>query len=181
MHQHSTHQKQFEGITRNLEKADLVFLRPILETWNRDRHTNEPDSEEIDSIIDRMKKSMQGKTDARYIVAIEQDKPIGVVGLKPLPEAMLPYAQTTKPAEAINAYVHADFRNGRGVGKGLFQGIETMARELGYEEILLNSGPRYKDTAWGFYNKRYGEPVGILKDFYGEGRDAPVWRRSLEG
>ena|SRR3989338_8183862 len=178
---HNFDQRQlFRGIVRNLQEADLELLRPILETWIKDRDTKKPLPQEVDSVIALMQKSARGEGDTRYVVAVEEEKPIGVVGFRPLPETMAQYAQTAKPAELINAYVDSNFRQGQGVGRSLLQGLEDRVRQEGYEEILLNSGPRYKDTAWGFYNKMYGEPIAVMTNFYGEGGDAPVWRKSLK-
>jgi hypothetical protein len=54
-----------------------------------------------------------------------------------------------------------------------------MARSRHYKELIFNSGPRYKDTAWKLYTKAFGEPVAIIKDMYGDGVDTPVWRKIL--
>ena len=67
-----------------------------------------------------------------------------------------------------------------GVGSALVARLEDEARWRGYTEIVFNSGPRYKDTAWGFYDKLPGySRVGVAEKLYGEGGDAPVWSKVL--
>ncbi|MDO8561270.1 MAG: GNAT family N-acetyltransferase [bacterium] len=165
--------------TRGPKEGDLAQLSAILEPWVRDRETGEPLPEEVNSILEAVRADISGNSDVRYVVAEGRNKVIGVMGLKPISEAMRQYALTANPAEIVNAFVDPSQRGGKGVGSTLIAAVEAAARESGYTELLLNSGPRYKDTAWGFYTKIYGKPVAVIKDMYGMGGDAPVWRKSF--
>lgn len=171
----------FPGIIRLLRTEDIPQLKPILETWIRDRETQEPLPDEVASLMDAMGKSIDGENDRVYLVAqAPDDQVVGVVGFKNPDATMLSFAKTHNPAELINAYVAEDQRGGKGVGTALVRGLETEARSRGYTEIILNSGPRYKNTGWGFYDRLSGyERLGVAEKMYGEGGDAPVWGKAL--
>lgn len=82
------------------------------------------------------------------------------------------------PGELVNVFLANEMR-GKGLGAALLQAAYKKALELGYNELVWNSGPRYEHTAWKFYNKIAGEPIEVARHFYGLGRHAPVWRVSL--
>ncbi len=181
----STERTGFKGTVRDLKRGDLPFLKPILETWIKDRETGEPIPEEVEEDLQIMADSIDHKNDRTYVVAENSDgEVIGIAGFKTPDPRMIPFTQTPNPAELINAYVKSDERKGRGVGRALVAKLEEEARANGYTEIILNSGPRYKDTGWPFYDKlvndidRY-KRVGVAVGYYGEGGDAPIWRKIL--
>ena len=172
---------RFQGNVRPLDMKDLPHLRPILETWIRfPTQTGILLMEEVEETLEEMKKSAEGANDKNYFVAESPTgKILGVLGYQPLREEMRPLATTDNPVEVINAYVDVDHREGKGVGKTLLGRIESEVKDKGYKEFLLNSGPRYEKTGWPFWTKMLGTPVGELKDFYGPGFTAPVWRKVL--
>lgn len=172
---------KFNGTVRPLQARDIPHLRPILETWLRfPTITGELLNEEVDSTIQEIKKSLRHENNKQFFVAQSPDGTIaGMMGIQPPDLAMQAFTRTLNPAEIINAYVHFDQRQGKGVGSALVAALEDESRKQGFEELVLNSGPRYKETGWPFWRKIYGEPVGILKDHYGPTFDAPVWRKSI--
>ena len=172
-------ENRFQGTVRPLAVSDLSQLKPILETWIRfPTQTGTLLTEEVEETLEEMKTSAEGGNDKKYFVA---ENPaghvVGVLGYQPLRAEMLPFSATDRPLEVINAYADIDHRKGKGVGKALLQRIEDEIRNGGHEEFLLNSGPRYRETGWPFWTKMLGAPVGTMKDFYGPGNDAPVWRK----
>jgi len=177
------HELTFVGMIRLIREEDIPQLKPILETWIKDRNTHESLPDEVADVMDVMRKSIDGGNDRVYLVAeASDDQVIGVVGFKNPDETMLSFAKTHNPAELINAYVAQDKRGGKGVGSTLVRRLEEEVILRGYTEIILNSGPRYKETGWGFYDKQPGYTrVGIAEKMYGEGGDAPVWSKVLEG
>ena len=172
---------KFKGTVRHLMPADIPQLRPILETWLRfPTITGELLTEEVRETLEEIEKSLTHENDKQFFVAQSPDGTIaGMMGIQPLREEMKVYALTRHPVEIINAYVHFDERKGKGIGRALVKAIEEETYNRGYEEVLLNSGPRYKETGWPFWNKTLGPSVGVLKDFYGPTFDAPVWRKVL--
>lgn len=174
-------QPQFDGLIRTLVKEDIPALRPILATWIKDRQTGEPLPDEVEEDLQIMADSNTSIGDRNYLVAVDTNGEItGVIGFKDPDPRMLKFAKTEYPAELVNAYVKSDQRKGKGVGRALVSALEKLARETGYTEIILNSGPRYKDSGWGFYDKLEGyQRIGVSHEHYGEGGDAPVWEKQL--
>jgi len=169
----------FDGIVRSVELRDLEQIQPILELWVRDRLTGTPLPDEVNSTLDAIASSIKGVRRRAYLVAQNTEgQVVGVMGLAEPNETMRRFATTPHPVEFINAYVDSQER-GRGAGRALAQELEQIARDAGYTEVLVNSGPRYRDSGWPFWTKLYGEPVAIQKELYGPGGDAPVWRKSL--
>jgi len=165
---------------RNVMQTDLPSLRPILETWVRDRQTKELLTEEVEAALAFVQKAVSSDGKAHYRIAEVDKRVIGMIGLHPLTEPkMLSFASTSSPFEVRHFFVSAAHNNGKGVGRKLISEIEKVARELGGTELFVNSGTRYKDTAWGFYDKIFGERVAVLEKFYDNIADAVVWRKSL--
>ncbi|MEK9171437.1 MAG: GNAT family N-acetyltransferase [Patescibacteria group bacterium] len=171
----------FHGIVRPLKDGDLEAIRPILETWVRDSGTGQILPEEVEEDLEFMRKSVRAENSRSYLVAEDTNNRtvIGVVGFMPPSDRMKEFAVTFNPAELVNAYVAKENRAGQGVGSALVRGIEMTAKAKGHTEIVLNSGPRYQKTAWGFYDQLPGfQRVGIAEKLYGD-RNAPVWRKLL--
>lgn len=101
------------------------------------------------------------------------------MGLQVPGETMRAFASSANPAEIINAYVSASQR-GRGIGSALLRGMEQTAKDEGYSELIVNSGPRYQLSGWPFWQRMYGEPVALAEDYYGPRFHAAVWRKSLK-
>lgn len=171
---------KFKGDIRNLEERDLIGIQLILEHWVVDSDTGKPLPNEVDEDISLMRESIKVDTERHYFVAVQEAEIIGVIGFKKPDERLLQFAKTSNPAELVNAYVSPKYRKGKGVGKALVACLEAEVEKRGYSEILINSGPRYKDTGWGFYDKLPGyNRVGISEEHYGKNGDAPVWQKIL--
>ena len=102
---------QFQGIVRRFHPDDVSALKPILETWIKNRHTGELIPEEVADDLDQMEKSYTGENDITYLVAEENGEVLGVMGFRPPEEKMKQYGTTENPAELINAYVSNDHRH----------------------------------------------------------------------
>ncbi len=172
---------RFKGIVRPLVEEDLPQIRPILETWLKDRGTGELEKAEVEEDLGLMRDSCKVGNERAYFVAEEPDgQVIGVIGMTSPSEVMHQFTVTRNPVELVNAYVAKEHRSGRGVGSALVARLEDEARRREYTEVAFNSGPRYKDTAWGFYDNLPGySRVGVAEKLYGEGGDAPVWSKIL--
>lgn len=179
--------------------TDIYTLRPVFEMWVRDRATNQIWDAKIKLIQDQIAESIQGISDYHYFVAHnEQKQAIGVVGCRTPDEMMSMAATTDFPLEVVDLFVSPNMA-GKGVATKLLKQIIAYAKVKGFTEILLNCRPSYRESAWGFYMKKMGEPIGIIHNAYhfdeevtkyfspGEGfadaileaGDAPVWRMFL--
>jgi ribosomal protein S18 acetylase RimI-like enzyme len=172
-------QLKFNGTIRPLAIRDLSFLRSILNCWIKDRDTGELLTDEVSKTLMEMGKSVIKDTGRTYLIAEEGGEILGVMGLKQPDLVMGTFAASESPIELVNAYVRPDVRRGRGVGTALVDGLESAARKLGKKEILLNSGPRYSETGWGFYDRLGFDRVGVIVEYYGEGGNAQVWRKTI--
>lgn len=168
-----------DPVVRGAQLKDIERLKPILEHWIRDRDKGHALPEEVDQTIAAIKESIDGKNERQYIVIEDTEgHAVGIMGFKKPDKVMKTFARTKNTVEFINAYVDPRL-SGKGVGSILLRELEEVVRLFGYKEVIVNSGPRYKDTAWDFWTKAYGEPAYIAKEYYGRGGDAPVWRKQL--
>jgi len=174
------HELTFTGTVRLIRAEDIPQLQPILETWIRDSATHQLLPDEVNDVIKAMQESMEGKNDRVYLVAEGLDGQIlGTVGLKNPDQLMRSFAKTDRPAELINAYVSKEQRGGKGVGSTLVKNLEAQAVARGYTEIVLNSGPRYKESGWGFYDRLPGYERGCMVENLYRSGPAQVWSKTL--
>ena len=172
--------ERFSGIVRPLRAEDLPAVERILQTWVRDSPSSAPVAAEIAEFLARMSGSLVDERVYRYLVAVAEDEStIGVVGTRPASPEMLPFAATERPVELINIYIDARHRKSQGVGTALVRELERRAREQGYREMILNSGPRYRDSGWEFFDRLRYERRGVARDLYGQGKHARVWSKIL--
>ena len=164
---------------RGVEQEDIPQIRKILSEWIKDPLTGEILIGEIDEVLLKISDSVSAPGDREYIVAEDESGNIlGLMGLREPEDALLKLATTANPIELVNAYVSSD-KKGQGIGKLLLEKIQEIAKNNGHTEIILNSGPRYRESAWSFYDKQFGNRIGELKDYYGPGLSAPVWHKVL--
>lgn len=168
---------------------DIPKLRPILEFWVRDSSTGEIITPEIDSILSQVAAQVHGIKNRYYVIAEEivEDEPngnvLGLMGIQDVSEPMHPFTsspQSPNAVELVNAFVDPKTR-GKHIGRFLRQFLESHVRQLAFEEIVVNSGPRYMETGWPFWTASYGDPVGVITELYGPGGDAMVWYKELPG
>ncbi len=167
------------GSTREVASKDLASLKRILEQWVRDGDTGYLIPEEVEEYLERLNGSIEGKNGYTYQVAEANGGVIGMMGFRQPEDRMMKYATTEKPAELVNAYVDW-FERVRGVGKELFESVKTEAKKAGHTELVWNSGPRFKDSSWKFYDSLVGvEKVTEVPNFYGISDPTGIWRTKL--
>jgi len=132
---------------------DLESIRQILWQWT--------DLEEVEKYLGRISSEINGITEYSmgFWVIKDENLVIGVGGLsKPLP-IVLPLAKLNNPGEIKILYLDNKFR-GIGAGKQLINFLEQEAKNQGYTELFIRSAERYKETAYGFYQKMGYKIVG---------------------
>ena len=177
----SKEKEGFEGSIRHFREDDLPALKDLSEFWLRDDGVIAHD--EVEGDMATLMESLDPSSGKNMFVAQTQEgKVVGMMGLATTPKKdLLPFAMTDNPSELIVAYVHSDYVRSKGVGTALINVVQDLARSLGKKEILLESGPRHKDSGYPFYDKQPGfNRVGIIKDFYGEGADTVVWQKTFD-
>ncbi len=172
---HSVEPQQFT--VDELELRDIDFLLEIIGSWIPDENMDK--LEELEEIRMRMEGSMHNNGYTYLVARNTNGIAIGVMGIRKPEDKMIEFATPdANSAELVNAFrsQHAD---SKGVGRALLDSIKKRAKDLGFTEIILNSGPRYEITGWGFYKKTIGEPITIAYGYYGVGHHAPVWKITL--
>ncbi len=161
-----------------LEPQDINDLILIASEWVRNRDTGEIAESELQTIRERMQSSLTSEEYKYYVIRNEDRKAIGCCAIREPEEAMQPYISGSNTLELVNVFLTNKYR-GKGLGYRLMQFTFQKARELGFDEVIWNSGPRYKNSAWDFYTNLAGQPIDIASKLYGEGGDAPIWRKNL--
>lgn len=169
------------GLTvRTARAEDEQAIRNIAGDWVRNPDDGTVITEEIDGIAQKLQESLSEGASATFLVAENlEGKVVGFLRLDEISPEVEKFALTENPAELFNLFVASGQNNGKGVGRTLFNKAIELARQKGHTEILLNSGPRYSKSGWGFYNKLIGHSIGEIKGHYGKGVDAKVWSKSL--
>ncbi|HIH10664.1 TPA: GNAT family N-acetyltransferase [Candidatus Woesearchaeota archaeon] len=138
-------------VTKNIEQ-----IKEILSQWT--------EVEEVEKYITRISNEIDGKTEfnMQFWIAKEDETVVGVVGLcNPLPK-ILSFAKTSNPGEIKILYLDTQMQ-GKGIGKLLVGYVEKEADKQGYSELLVRSAERYRDTAYGFYEKLGYLKTGIVE------------------
>ncbi len=172
--------ERFKGTIRPFRADDIPQLRPISEYWLQDDGVVATD--EVDGDMATLMASLDEKSGKHmYVAQTQEGHVVGMMGLSRTPkEPMIKFAKTDDPCELIVAYVHPDFQGGQGVGTALINANQNLARSMGKKEMLLESGPRHKDTGYPFYDKQPGfTRVGIIPNYYGPGADTVVWQKTF--
>lgn len=164
---------------RCLRNADLPAVQELLEDWIREPASREVLGDEVVTVMAEMKEALESSPSSRFWVAADAESSvIGTIGLRPPSQEMLTFSQGHRPGELVHAFIKKGSQE-RGTGTLLVNNLEAVAKRTGYDEVLVNSGPRYADS-WGFYDQLKGfERRGTAKDFYGQGQHARVWGKLL--
>lgn len=165
---------------RPLQEEDIAALREILEHWLQDDGVVA--QSEVEEDIETLRESLQSDSNKHMLVAQTADgRVVGMMGLSERPKPpLLRYVKTDNPGELIIAYVHPEFRRGKGVGTALINAVQALALSKEKKEILLESGPRNVETGYPFYDRQPGfRRRGVLRNFYGAGAHSMVWGKSF--
>ena len=151
----------FAGVIRPVRATDGGALRRILGHWL---------GSEADTTLSRV----LTEADELHVVAVEQGRVRGVMGLEfdgirpPL------FGPTDKPASLISAYVDADHR-GTGVGSALADHLEAVAVARGCNRLVVVSGARSREVGYSFWMSRYGDIAYFDRDAFGPGIECVAW------
>jgi GNAT superfamily N-acetyltransferase len=155
---------------RQADSRDRDALRPIVEHYVRGRISGELLSNEVDGIVGSI-----GSPETWHVLAVNDAMFVGVMGLTSPCAQALRDALTKYPGEIVHAFVHRSCR-GRGVGSLLARHVEARAISCGLTELIVRSGPRYRESGWRFWTALYGDPITIDRADRG---DTGVWRKQF--
>jgi ribosomal protein S18 acetylase RimI-like enzyme len=162
-------------IIQAFENDDFKEVMDMLKVFFKEFVDAEAVKLKASSIVDSMQDSLNNQN-KYYLTAKKNNRIIGIIGIqKQLDTAMHKLKQTDRPVEIKNFFIQKAER-GIGIGTMLVDKIKIQAKQSNYTEIILNSGPRYKNSGWGFYDQLIDfKRVGVIKNYYGDGIDAQVW------
>lgn len=134
------------------EDLDKIF--EILLQWT--------EREEAEKYVKRIKNEINGKTEFNmsFWVIKKDEEVAGVGGLSEILPSIKNFSKTKNPCELKILYLDNKFR-GQGFGKILLNSLEEKAKENKYAELIIRSAERYKDTAYGFYEKMGYKNIGL--------------------
>jgi GNAT superfamily N-acetyltransferase len=144
-------------VVRPAVAADRDAVRPIIEHWARGRVTGKLLRREVATILDSVATG--------HLIAVDGSVALGIVGL----------ADTARGVEIVHAFV-APQHHGKGIATLLVDAAEQQARSRGLCELVVHSGPRYRESGWPFWTARYGPP----SIEHAERGDTAEWRVRLD-
>jgi len=171
--------KSHPMIIEDITDGDIPSLISIIRYWVRDG--NKVNELEAKGVIRTMRESILPSSGSRYLVARnDSGLPLGVMGFGTLNERLASYrsSPTSRSVGLLTVFLSPAAR-GRGLGESLLLSIIAKARETGAEEMIWSSHPRFRETAWPFYNRMAGNPVTTARDLFFPGSVSPIWRKSL--
>ncbi len=172
-----------------LREEDIEFLDVILKEYIKDSETGKILEAEISEIENYMrgKEDNERKAKRLYLVAKnENGEVLGCIGYSKPDLDMIKHFKkilklndaemAEKCAELLNVFTRSE--KNKGVGRKLFDAACEAVKVRGKDYLLINSGPRYRNS-WGFYDKMGAIRSGFIIDKYGKGRDAMAWVKNL--
>jgi len=134
------------------EDLDKIF--EILLQWT--------EKGEAEKYIKRIKNEINGTTEFNmsFWVIKKDDEIAGVGGLSDILPSIKNLSKTKNPGELKILYLDNKFR-GQGFGKILLNFLEEKAKDNKYTELIIRSAERYKNTAYGFYEKMGYKNIGL--------------------
>ncbi|HUQ40658.1 MAG TPA: GNAT family N-acetyltransferase [Acidimicrobiales bacterium] len=153
--------RSFHGSIRPVRQEDADVLRSILEHW-------------LGADAEQALSRVLADDSEIHVVADEGGRVVGVMGVEfdgirpPL------FGPDDTPASLVSAYVHPHHR-GRGVGTALADHLETVAIERGCTRLVVVSGARSREVAYGFWRSRYGTMAFYDSDAFGPGLECVAW------
>ncbi len=168
-------------IIGKLSERDLPGILTIVRHWVR--QDGEVIEEEAAGSMAVVRESLSPNSGSHYLVARDEEgggKVLGVMGFGVLNKKLAPYktSPATDAVGLLTAFLSPDARGG-GLGRQLLTALFEKARDTGAAEMLWSSNPRYRDTAWIFYTRMAGDPVGTVTDLFFLSSVSPVWRKAL--
>ncbi|KAB3525498.1 GNAT family N-acetyltransferase [Alkaliphilus serpentinus] len=167
--------------TIDIEELDLFFKTVVWDTFNKEGLGNlsEDIANEIIVKNEYLKSDIDSDGEKRYfLLATAANRIIGTIE----------YGLTS---DLINNCTNGEYRGlveigtlfvspnyqGQGVGNLLLNSMYITLKSRGIKEFCLDSGYKNAQKVW---EKKFGKPNYLLKDYWGSGADHMIWRKKLE-
>jgi putative acetyltransferase len=129
---------------REVQKKDNPKLSKIIKDVFREFHADKPGTVFYDPSTNHLFNLFQDKNAVLWVAEINNEA-VGCCGI--YPTEGLPYGCT----ELVKFYLSSVAR-GKGIGRELMRKCESSAKELGYQQIYIESLPEF-NRAVGMYEK----------------------------
>jgi len=134
------------------------------------------DTEDVQYMINLIKDSLSDTPQypREFYVVTKDDKGtvVGFLGYRNVTTKLKQFSTGNKPIEIYSLFVDMHVRQ-KGIGRCLINFLEEYAATNGYDEILVKSADKFKETGWVFYEKMgftlagtVGGSIGNLSNVY---------------
>jgi GNAT superfamily N-acetyltransferase len=164
------------------EELNHFFSKVIIDTFEK-----EGLSELHEDLENEMKEKKQflesdlgsnGET-RHFLLAIDknQNKIVGSIAYGPANELINTCTEGALKdlIEIGTVFVHPEYQR-RGIGTLLLNVMLLTLQNKGIKEFCLDSGYTSAQQVW---QKKFGEPDYLMKDYWGKGSDHMIWKKSL--
>jgi GNAT superfamily N-acetyltransferase len=132
---------------------------------------------EIKEKIKQINHYLDGSTASEYLVGLIDDCIIGTIWYGPSGDLIKSGSNGTLShlGEIGTVFVAPDYQ-GKGIGKAMMAAMRDRLKEIGIDEVSLDSGYPQAQKVWLHI---FGNPQYIMKDQWGEGLDHMIWKIEL--
>jgi ribosomal protein S18 acetylase RimI-like enzyme len=114
------------------------------------------DTEDVQYMINLIKDSLSDTPQypGEFYVVAKDDKGtvVGLLGYRNASTKLKQFSTGNKSIEIYSLFVDINARQ-KGIGRSLVKFLENYAVENGYDEIVVKSADKFKETGWIFYEK----------------------------
>ncbi|WP_440117821.1 GNAT family N-acetyltransferase [Paenibacillus sp. QZ-Y1] len=113
------------------------------------------------------------KSNVFFLLAKRDDRIVGTISFGPCGKEIQECTdhQLNNIGELGSLYVLPEVQ-GQGIASALIQALVTELQRRGIQQFCLDSGYRTAQKKW---QRKFGEPYAVAKNYWGEGTDHIVW------
>jgi GNAT superfamily N-acetyltransferase len=163
--------------TEDIDNLHQFFEKVIVETFTKEGIGDQ--LEDIENETETKKNYLLGDLESNgrkrfFLIAFHSEKIIGSIEHGPASELICQCTQNAYIGipEIGTVFVHPEYQR-LGIGNLLLKAMYNTLKSEGIEEVCLDSGYSRAQKIW---NKKFGEPEFLLKDYWGEGFDHMIWK-----
>ncbi|WHY17587.1 GNAT family N-acetyltransferase [Paenibacillus sp. G2S3] len=156
--------------------ACRVFEESISDAFNKEGlgHLLEDIQSETDHKKQKALSSLEQANSGNYLFIAKFDETVvGTISYGPCGETIQTCAehQLDHLGELGSLYVLPSYQ-GQGIGSALIKKMMIFLNEQGIEQFCLDSGYKRAQIKW---QRKFGEPYKVVKDYWGPDSDHMVW------
>jgi GNAT superfamily N-acetyltransferase len=164
----------------DIEKLYKFFELVLRDTYLKEglAHLTEDLEKEIFEKKSILKEDLESNGEKRYfLTALIEGEVIGTIEYGPTGSIILDCTkgELEGVVEVGTAFVHPAYQR-QGIGTLMLNSVclTLLGRNIG--EFCLDSGYKNAQRVW---EKKFGEPAYVIKDYWGQGYDHMIWRKYI--